>query len=82
MQEGARHAMSSANDRVVAAPGWRLMARDFESESELEAVKTTLNLMDLAVAESSSLEDVSNQLSEEVRSGVPRELPPMLLCSE
>lgn len=64
-REAAQHSMSRIEDRMAAAVDWRTMhSLGFDSASELEATRTILNLLDLAVAESASLEGLSRRLSD------------------
>lgn len=46
-----------------AADMWRTVSRRLGDPSELDATKTMLNILDLAVAESTSLESLSGRLS-------------------
>lgn len=64
LQEAAYYSLSSTGERMRAANLWRRISHDGHP-SEFKAMKTTLNLMDLAVAESASLESLSDRLSDE-----------------
>lgn len=64
LQEAAHHLLSPIGERTRAANLWRRISRAGHP-SELEAMQTTLNLMDLAVAESASLQSLSSRLSDE-----------------
>lgn len=67
LQEASHQSMSATQDRMAAATMWKTVASVFgsPSTSELEAIKTILSLLDIAVAESTSLEGISNRLTEE-----------------
>lgn len=65
LQEAAHHSLSATSERTRAANRWRMISSAIGHPSQLEAVKITLNLMDLAVAESTSLESLSRRLAEE-----------------
>lgn len=51
--------------RVSAAYWWKTHARKYLHASELDAARESLNLLELAVTESASLEGLSGRLSED-----------------
>lgn len=65
LQEATLHSWSTTGDRIHAANVWRKTSHTHAHPSELEAIRETLNLLDLAVAETASLEGVSTRLSED-----------------
>lgn len=65
LQEAAHHSLSPTAVRMVAARRWRDLAGRCGHVSVLDAMKTRLNIMDLAVAESTSLEILSDSLSDD-----------------
>lgn len=64
LREAAQHFVSATNPRMSAASWWQRLAHAVGSPTELEAIRRMLNLLDLAVAESASLESLSSRLSE------------------
>lgn len=68
LKEASQHTMSPTRSRMHAATLWRTSCRDSGLPSELEAIKAILNLMDLAVAESTTLEGLPSMLSDTVES--------------
>lgn len=63
VREATQASIASIENRIDAAVTWIILARRYEDASQLEATKEILNLLDLAVAESASLESLSNRLS-------------------
>lgn len=53
------------SDRIYAANQWRNLAVRYNHSSQLDAARETLNLLDLAVAESTTLEGVSSRFSDD-----------------
>lgn len=64
LQEATLHSLSATHDRISAANTWRDLARKHGHPSELLAMRETLNILDVAAAESSSLETLSLRLSD------------------
>lgn len=54
------------SQRILAANRWRYFSRKFAHPSELEAARETLKLLDLAVSQSSSLQNISTLMADEV----------------
>lgn len=63
LKEATRHPLSGTSQRLTAAYKWKTISRKYGRSSELEATREILNLLDLAVAESSSLEVLAGRLS-------------------
>lgn len=62
LQEAVLHSLSPTAARIGAANVWRALAQKRAHPSELQAMKETLVLLDLAVVESASLEVHSRRL--------------------
>lgn len=65
LREATFHAPSVITDRISAANYWRKYSRKYAHATELEAAKQTINLLDLAVSQSASLEGLSDLLMRE-----------------
>lgn len=65
LQEASAYTSSSALKRLEASREWLLLAREFHQDSELEAAIEILNLLEIAVAQSQSLESLYTRLSED-----------------
>lgn len=65
VKEATHTSPASIRDRMRGADAWRHLARKHGDLSELKAAREILNLLDLAVAESASLESLSSRLSQQ-----------------
>lgn len=63
LREATLASSSPLHHRVDAANEWRYLAQQYGHPSELEAARGTLILLDLAVAESASLQHHSHRLT-------------------
>lgn len=65
IREATMHSPSVISYRIDAANTWRELAHQYSHPSELDAARATLNLLDQAVSESTSVEALSTLLSRE-----------------
>lgn len=65
LQEATRSTAASVQERLFAVNIWRDLAQRHNHQSELKAMRQTLDLVELAVAESHSLECLSDRLTSE-----------------
>lgn len=63
LKEATLHCTSLLSHRIHAANEWRRFSRKHSQASEFEAAREVLNLLDLAVSESSSLNGLYGRLS-------------------
>lgn len=63
LQAASQHTMSATKERLKAAGMWREVCRWMRRASELDALRSMLHLVDLTVAESRTLENLSSRLS-------------------
>lgn len=59
LREAALDSTSLLSDRLLAANTWRQFSQKYFHQYELEAAREVLNILHLAVSESSSLEGLS-----------------------